>query len=154
MNLRRVILLLLCATFFGVIESQAADTVSVAISTKDKKLNSTVANEDSITGGGLHKLYAYIKLVSDTANISPNVLYFEWILHREGKDLVLSNYNTDKKWLIYERRLDVVEDYYRVHKTVFGSNPGVYEFRVYEKNSDGKYELIENARTVIEEGEK
>lgn len=83
--------------------------------------------------------------------VEPKTYYLEWRYKKGNNEIVLSNYNTDKKWLVYRRRVNVVDDYYRVNKLLFGSKTGEYTFRVYDKDTNGQYVLLAENGLVVEE---
>ncbi len=137
--------------FFSVSIAEAGDQITVALTTADQKLNSPIEEMEVLEGGNILRLFAYIKISSDTTNVVKNTLYLEWRRLYNGNTEVLSNYNTDKKWLIYDRKLNAIDDYYRVNKYVFASKPGDYIFRVYNKDKNGEYVLITENTTKINE---
>ena len=147
----KISLIVSCFMAFFMFSDSFADTITVRLSTKDKKLSSEIDSEELLSGKAVYKVYAYIKIDSDTSNVKENTLYLEWRRKYNDVEEVLSNYNTDNKWLIYERRLCVITDYYRVHKTIFASNPGEYYFIVYNKDNTGRYIPIEKKEITIQE---
>jgi GTP-dependent phosphoenolpyruvate carboxykinase len=138
-----------CVLLFAVNVS-AKDIITVTISNIDKNISGRIDPVESIKGKGLHKVYAYIKIISDSTKVEPKLFFLEWRLIKNDSEIVLFNYNNDSKWMKYDRRLDVINDYYRVHKTIFGSKPGVYEFRVYNKDDNGKYFVVKKSSIILE----
>lgn len=149
MVIRSILTIVLLALSFS---TKAEDTVTIKLSTEDRKLSSNIESQDSIIGSVLNKVYAYIKISSDSSNVRPNTFYLEWRRRYINSEEVLFNYNNDEKWMIYKRRINVMDDYYRVHKTIFGSKPGIYEFRVYTKDNNGDYFLVGKEEIEVREG--
>jgi hypothetical protein len=102
-----------------------------------------------VPAGGIVKLWGWIKLESE-GNIEPQTYYLEWEFKDGDRVENLGNYNTNKEYLEYRRKLDRVDDYYWVSKRVWAQKKGEYLFRVYIK--EGKdYKIIKQESVAIKE---
>lgn len=115
----------------------------------DKSKFKTVDPVSQIPPGGIAKLWGWLKLESQ-GTIEPQTYYLEWE-YRDG-DIVenLGNYNTNKKYLEYPRKLDRADDYYWVSKRVWVQNKGSYIFRVFVKEKE-EYKVIKQVIVSIKE---
>ena len=117
--------------------SQAKDTITVNLSSEDRGVLSNIKSQDVVYASDSTPVavFAYIKFSSKKKNIELITYYLEW----QKSDEVFFNYSHDDEWMVYDRRINAVDDYYRVRKTI--TKPDTYRFMVYTREQDGEYRL-------------
>ena len=146
--LLRSIILAMVMTPFST--AQAKDTVTAHILLDfDKSRFKLVDPVSHIPSGGIAKLWGWLKIETQ-GNIEPQTYYLEWEYQHGEKVEILGNYNTNKKYLEYKRKLDRADDYYWVSKRVWVQEKGSYIFRVYIKENQ-KYKIVKQISISIKE---
>ena len=88
--------------------------------------------------------------IETQGKIEPQTYYLEWEYKHSGKIEILGNYNTNKEYLEYERKLNRADDYYWVSKRVWVQKKGSYIFRVYIKENQ-EYKIIKQTSISVKE---
>ena len=128
-------------------DAQCKDQISLKICTEiNKKYPEDVEISSTLSGKSLYFIYGYLKLVSDNPNVEAVKYYLEWAYNNGDSEEILSNFNTDSRWLEYDRRTNRINDYYWVKKCIYGDKLGKYVFRIYIKEND---KLIKKAESHI-----
>jgi hypothetical protein len=145
--LRSIIFLIVVFSFSTAI---AKDTVTAHILLDFDKNNFKVVDPVSqISAGGIVKLWGWLKIETQ-GNIEPQTYYLEWEYKNGDKNEILGNYNTNKQYLEYKRKLDRADDYYWVSKRVWVQEKGNYVFRVYIKENN-EFKIIKQTSVSIKE---
>ena len=130
--------------------SYAKDTIASHILVNfEKSQYKTIEPAAVIPPQKVVKLWGWMQLISDGV-ITPEAYYLEWVYKNGDKIENLGNYNTNKKYLVYTRKLDREEAYYWVSKRVWTRNKGEYIFNVYIKDGN-EYKLISQSSVAVGE---
>lgn len=114
----------------------------------DKSNYRDVQHVSTIPPDQLVQLWGWLRLVPE-GKIVPETYYLEWEYQVEGRTENLGNYNTNKKYLQYQRKADREEAFYWVSKRIWSQSKGRYVFRVYVE-ANGKPQLV--SESVVEIG--
>ncbi|MEZ8820327.1 MULTISPECIES: hypothetical protein [unclassified Vibrio] len=100
-----------------------------------------------ISPNQLVQLWGWLRFIPD-GKIAPETYYLEWEYQVDGRTENLGNYNTNKKYLHYQRKADREEAFYWVSKRVWSQSKGRYVFRVYVERN-GKPQLVSESMVEI-----
>ena len=143
----RALFLLFTVCVFMIAPVYGEDQITLTICSEiNKKIPGEITPVSVLKDHPLYTIYGHIKMVSNSEDVEHHKYYLEWIYHDGTQEILLDNYVSNKKWLVYDRRVGHINDYYWVNKIIFGDNTGEYFFRLYIKK-DGKY--IKKAETSV-----
>ena len=130
----------------------AEDSVTMHIlDAFDTSAHTNIHPVKRISGGGVKKIWAWLRFRSDSSLVSDQLYYFEWGYDDGAGRIKYENHEDNYEVYTHKRKTDRMDDYTWKAKRIWMNNKGTYDFQVKIKDSkSGKLVSVDSAEIIVE----